>query len=450
MNGRPSSRFRHWRARVALASSVVLIGTLLQGVAQPVAAAADDRGVGSDIPTSESPIEGNAGSVEPRTAMKEPRTPKKRPDSAWPKAASARVKLPTASGSSAVASHRGLPVALGVPKGKDAATAPGEVEVRVLDRRTSERAGLDGPLFTLLPVPGKGDATAGERAATTPAGGVRARIDYSSFAQAYGGGYASRLTLVELPACAASTPDKARCRTGKPVPAVNDTEKRTLTAERVGLRAGVPTVLAAVADAEGGTGTYKATPLSPSATWSTNLNTGDFNWTYDIPVPDVPGSLKPNFGLSYASGAIDGRTGSTNNQSSWVGDGFDLSPGFIERRYKPCAEDGVKNADGNEPGDQCWAYNNAFISFNGKGGELVPVGDDAWKLKGDDGTKIDRLTSTNRGNGDADGEYWRLTDPQGVRYYFGYHRLPPAARLGRGQGSDRLRLDGARFRRRLG
>ncbi|MFE9295607.1 RHS repeat-associated core domain-containing protein [Streptomyces niveus] len=424
MDGRPSSRFRHWRGRVALASSVVLIGTLLQGAAQPVVAAADDRGVGAGIPASESPIEGSAGSVEPRTAMKEPRTPKKRPDESWPKAASGRVKLPSASSSAAVASPA-APVALGVPKGKTGVRARGEVEVRVLDRKTSERAGLKGPLFALRPVSGKADgAVKNERGATSLAGDVKARIDYSTFDQAYGGGYASRLTLVELPACAASTPEKAECRTGRAVPTVNDTEKRTLTAERVGLRAGVPTILAAVADAEGGTGTYKATPLSPSATWSTNLNTGDFNWSNDIPVPDVPGSLKPSFGLSYASGAIDGRTGSTNNQSSWVGDGFDLSPGFIERRFKPCAEDGVKDADGNEPGDQCWAYDNAFISFNGKGGELVPAGKDVWKLKGDDGTKIDRLTSTNRGNGDADGEYWRLTDPQGVRYYFGYHRLP--------------------------
>lgn len=425
MDGRPSSRFRHWRGRVALASSVVLVGTLLQGAAQPVVAAADDRGVVADIPSSESPIEGSAGSVEPRTAMKEPRTPKKHPDESWPKAASDHLKLPAASSSAAVASPAGLPVALGVPKGTDGVSARGEVEVRVLDRKTSERAGLNGPLFALRPASGKADGGGEEeRGATSPAGDVKARIDYSAFAQAYGGGYASRLTLVELPSCASSTPEKAECRTGKPVPTVNDTEKRTLTAERVGLRAGIPTILAAVADAEGGTGTYKATPLSPSATWSTNLNTGDFNWSNDIPVPDVPGSLKPSFGLSYASGAIDGRTGSTNNQSSWVGDGFDLSPGFIERRYKPCAEDGVKDADGNEPGDQCWAYDNAFISFNGKGGELVPAGKDVWKLKGDDGTKIDRLTSTNRGNGDADGEYWRLTDPQGVRYYFGYHRLP--------------------------
>ena len=53
--------------------------------------------------------------------------------------------------------------------------------------------------------------------------------------------------------------------------------------------------------------------------------------------------LAPDLGLSYNSGRIDGQTGTTNNQSSWVGDGFDLWSGFIERRYKPCYDDGVKN-----------------------------------------------------------------------------------------------------------
>ncbi len=146
-----------------------------------------------------------------------------------------------------------------------------------------------------------------------------------------------------------------------------------------------------------------------------------------MPVPDVPGGLTPSVGVSYSSGGVDGRTANTNNQSSWVGDGFDLWPGYIERRYKPCADDGVKNSDGGKPGDLCWAYDNAFISFNGKGGELVPNGTNSWKLKSDDGTKIDRLygsTDNVRGNGARNDEYWRVTTPDGNRYYFGYNRLP--------------------------
>ncbi|MEV7087134.1 polymorphic toxin-type HINT domain-containing protein [Streptomyces sp. NPDC093085] len=296
----------------------------------------------------------------------------------------------------------------------------------MLDHSASEQAGVDGPLFTLRPVSGarkqSSDASAVQAAAEP--GSVRAQVDYSSFGRAYGGGYASRLRLVELPTCVLTRPDDMKCRTGTVLPAAHDAERNTLTADAVSLSSARTTVLAVQADTAGDQGNYKATSLSPSGAWNTNLNTGDFTWSYPLPAPEVPGGLKPSVGLSYSSGGIDGRTANTNNQSSWVGDGFDLSPGFIERRYKPCADDGVKNSDGNKPGDQCWGYDNAFISFNGKGGELVPAGGDKWKLKDDDGTIIERRKSTNRGNGDNDGEYWQLTDPAGIRYYFGFNRLP--------------------------
>ncbi|MEU9488033.1 RHS repeat-associated core domain-containing protein [Streptomyces decoyicus] len=289
---------------------------------------------------------------------------------------------------------------------------------RVLGRKETYRAGVDGVLFTL-----QADTVRAMKK-DSPPGSVRVSLNYADFAGAYGGGYASRLRLVELPACAATTPDKDSCRTAKPLATRNDTEKRTLTASSVPLRVNRPTVLAAVGDDKSVKGDYKATSLAPSATWNTNLNTGDFTWSYDMPVPEVPGGLKPNVGLSYSSGSIDGRTGNSNNQGSWAGDGFELWPGYIERRYKPCSDDGEKHADGNKPGDLCWGYDNAFISFNGKAGELVPAGKDTWKLQGDDGTKIRRLTSAARDNGDSDNEYWELTDPSGTRFYFGYHKLP--------------------------
>ena len=37
---------------------------------------------------------------------------------------------------------------------------------------------------------------------------------------------------------------------------------------------------------------------------------------------------------------MDGRTSATNNQPSWVGEGFEFSPGgYIERRYVACSSD---------------------------------------------------------------------------------------------------------------
>ncbi|MGW2368314.1 polymorphic toxin-type HINT domain-containing protein [Streptomyces sp. NPDC001667] len=293
---------------------------------------------------------------------------------------------------------------------------PDKAELKILDRKSSERAGVSGLLFALTPEGAKAGAKA-------TSGTVGIQVDYGRFAEGYGGAYGSRLKLFALPPCALTTPDNAACRTAEPVAAENDTERRTLTAGHVALRAGAATVLAAAPTAAGDKTDYKATPLSPSATWKTDLHTGSFGWSYNIPVPEVPGGFKPNVGLGYSSSVIDGRTGNTNNQSSWVGDGFDLWPGYIERRYKLCAEDGVKNADDSKPGDQCWAYDNATISFNGKAGELVPAGDNQWRLKNDDGTKIARLTGSEHDNGDNDNEYWRVTTPDGTRYYFGYHKL---------------------------
>ncbi|MEU2429881.1 polymorphic toxin-type HINT domain-containing protein [Streptomyces sp. NPDC007861] len=421
MNGRPSKRTKSLRRRIALATAAIMAGTLLSGIDGPAVAADAGRGR-PELPASERALSGTVAKAKPRALPKGPRTPQQAPAASWPKAGAAVVTLtdaaPVKTRAADPVKAKGLPLSLDNRVKPGASAKGGDVTARVLSRKAALDAGVDGVLLSLQP-----DQTTKQSAASGP-GSVRAQVDYSGFAGAYGGGYASRLTLIELPACALTTPKLAECRTGSPVVTVNDTEQQTLTATSVPLRTGAPTVLAAMASTEGGKGDYKASPLSPSAAWQTNLNTGDFSWSYPMTVPNVPGGLTPNLALSYSSAGVDGRTGSTNNQSSWVGDGFDLSPGFIERRYKPCAEDDVENAEGNKPGDLCWAYDNAFMTFNGKGGELVPAGTDTFKLRNDDGTVIKRVASASRGNGDDNGEHWILTDPLGVRYYFGYNRLP--------------------------
>jgi RHS repeat-associated protein len=390
-----------------------MVATLLQATAFTPAAEAAGKGRPA-VSDPDNPVAGTSGTkVKPRKVQKGPRTPQKAPKADWPEAASAVVTLkePAAKASSAVAAER-LPIWLNTLAGTVRSATGGTIEAKVLSRAAAKKAGVDGVLFALR---AKDKASSGT---------VGATVDYSAFAEAFGGSYASRLTLVELPACALTTPKNPKCRTATPVPTVNDTEAQTLTARSVSVSSSSPTMLAAASGDAGKTGDYKASPLSPSATWSTDLNTGDFRWSYGIPVPEVPGGLTPHVGLSYSSGTVDGRTGNTNNQSSWVGDGFDLSPGFIERRYKACADDGQTAADGvNKPGDLCWGYDNAYITFNGKGGELVPTGvTDEFKLKQDDGTLVKRLRNTALANGDNDGEYWRVTSPDGTRYYFGYNR----------------------------
>ncbi|WP_404974642.1 polymorphic toxin-type HINT domain-containing protein [[Kitasatospora] papulosa] len=416
--------------RTSLAVSAVLVVTLLQTAGAPASSTSTSRLPG--VPSAEKPVAGSRGiDVKPRAQDKRTKLPSRTPRAHIPAPSKTTVNVLDSDTKTAArfTEAKEQPLAFGKADhrsaGKRSASkhgaTPARVESRVLGKEQAERAGVSGLLFTVsAPAP---SGAPGER--TEPAeGAVAVAVDYTAFAEAFGGSYGSRMHLVELPACALTTPHKNECRSGSPIAATNNTSKRSLTAPSVNLRAGTPTILAATAAAASDKGDYKATALAPSSTWSTSLNTGDFSWSYDIPVPDVPGGLVPNVGLSYSSGAIDGRTGGTNNQGSWVGDGFDLWPGFIERRYKPCADDGVKNSDGNRPGDMCWAYDNAFISFNGAGGELVPAGKDEFKLRNDDGTRITRLESAARDNGDNDNEYWRLTAPTGVQYYFGYHKLP--------------------------
>ncbi|MFJ9521036.1 RHS repeat-associated core domain-containing protein [Kitasatospora sp. NPDC101801] len=184
-----------------------------------------------------------------------------------------------------------------------------------------------------------------------------------------------------------------------------------------GLQA-APQALAASAGAAGGDGTFSATSLSPSGGWTAGNASGSFTYGYQIQVPPALGGSAPAVSLSYDSSSVDGRTSSTNAQASWIGDGWDYSPGFIERSYWGCDKHGITGS-----GDLCWAGNNATMSLGGHSGELVR--DDTtgtWKLKNDDGTKVEFLTGA--ANGANQGEYAKVTDNDGNSLYFGLNHLP--------------------------
>lgn len=410
------------RRRVSLGIAMLMVGSLLQAITAPTASADDFPDI--EIP-EEHPVEGVDGlPVTPRPDSHTNYTPPELPDVVWPETGIAEIPLP---GSGAVPQRldRRAPVSLLPPAGTTALPAQGvggraDAEVEFFGPEHAEAAGLVGLLFS-VELPESSGAVPLRQSEES----VGIELDYSGFAHAFGGGFGSRLTLVELPECVVETPEVSACAQPSRLPAENDTERQVLTLPEAALGHGSgPSVFAVVAQEEGDKGDYKATDLSASATWDVGLNTGDFSWSYGMDVPDVPGGLAPEIGLSYSAGGIDGRTGGTNNQGSWVGDGFDLWPGYIERRYKPCAEEGVKDSNGNHIGDLCWDHENAFISVNGAAGELVPDGDNTWKLQQDDGTRIEKLTGTGRANGARNDEHWRMTTPDGTQYYFGYHRLP--------------------------
>jgi len=167
-----------------------------------------------------------------------------------------------------------------------------------------------------------------------------------------------------------------------------------------------------------GGGSSKATSLSPSATWDVSEQTGDFSWSYPLRVPPSPGGLVPNLALSYSSAEVDGRTGATNNQASWIGDGWELSPGFIERTYGACLDDKEGGTTPPRVGDLCWKTDNATASYNGTGGTLIhDLDKKVWKQKNDNGSRIEHLTGV--GNGAHDGEFWKITTLDGTQYFFG-------------------------------
>lgn len=168
----------------------------------------------------------------------------------------------------------------------------------------------------------------------------------------------------------------------------------------------------------GSGGTFASTPLQPSAAWTVGLSSGEFSTTYPVPIPPAPGGDAPAVALTYSSAAVDGRTSATNNQASWAGMGWEYEPGFVERRYRSCVEDGHPTL-----GDLCWASEHVVLNLGGRSGALhrhPTTG--LWRLAGDTGWRIQKLTGA--GNGDNDGEHWVVTDLDGTRYTFGLGREP--------------------------
>ncbi|MGW1280285.1 HYD1 signature containing ADP-ribosyltransferase family protein [Streptomyces tsukubensis] len=402
--------------------SLALTGTFVNAVAQ-----ADDRGrERPGVQKYGDPLEGKDGKALPRPVDRTKKAAVTRLDRAvWPAGGSTELSV-ASSGKPTRTAVGGLPVTVtAVAPAKAARTAvrtpaaPDSVRVDVLPTRRASDLGA-GALLRVQ--------RADSAAATAP---VRLTVDYSAFAEGFGGSYGARLRLVQLPACAvvAEPGSKACPALPVPLPTVNDVEARTASAVVTAAAAdpsGPATMSATnaaplVALAPGNSssqGNFGATSLAPAAKWSVSRPNGAFSWSYPMRTVPVPGSLAPEVGLSYSSQSTDGKTSTTNNQGSWVGEGFGYEPGYIERRYKPCAEDGQEKS-----AEQCWAFDNATLMLNGNASQIIK--DDTtggWKLTSPDGSKVEKLNDAV--NGDNDGEHWRITTPDSKQYYFGKNRLP--------------------------
>lgn len=342
------------------------------------------------------------------------------PDIAWPSARSERSRAVTveADGSATEVPDTGLRVSVEqhdarADAGSDDAAKrdPAETRVHAVEQAVVERvAGA-----------GVGYVVEGEPGST-----VTLDLDYAPFADAVGADWAGRLRWIAAPACILDTPEDEACQQISLLDSANDPAAQRLAGE-VSLAGGPMVVMAAGAPTSAG-GDFTATGLSPSSSWSAGGSSGEFAWSYPLRTPPVPGRLSPGLTIGYSSAEADGRTSGSNNQPSWLGEGFDLSAGFIERRYAQCADEvgtaGANNAA--TTGDLCWLtdsartndakWDNATLSLAGHSGELVRIGNTAvWRLAQDDGTRVEKIGTA----GAVSGEYWKVTTTDGTQYYFG-------------------------------
>ncbi|MGW5188336.1 RHS repeat-associated core domain-containing protein [Kribbella sp. NPDC004138] len=377
--------------------AILLVAASLVGALVTPSAAADppENGAASLQPTFDPPkplvaVPGEA--VRPRVPARSgmPTTPAGAAAVTWPSPGTAMVNLAVRA-RTALTRAGDLPVQVGAARG----TAPGSVRVQVHPRADAVRRGVAGLLLSV---------TTPERVAGT----VRVVVDYSGFADAYGGNWADRLTLTTILGAPGAVSNVR-----------NDARAETVTAE---VDPGQATMFAVAAAPDGSTGDYQATSLASSGSWQTNLSSGGFSWQYALQVPPTPGGLEPELALNYSSQAVDGRVVAQNNQPSWIGEGWDLWPGYIERTYKSCAEDLGGNNGTTKTGDQCWETENATVSSRAVNGKLVKGADGRWRPQADDASRVEHVTGAV--NGDKDGEYWVVTSTDGTKYYFGLNRLP--------------------------
>ena len=354
----------------------------------------------------------------------------------WPRPAQARISLTgslpplTAAGQaqrllvSPGVQARGAGTPLWAQPAARAGTAPATgVAVRVLGHAAALAAGVHGVVFTA------------RAAAGSAAGRVRLGISYATFGQASGGNYGLSLGLVELPACALTTPARAACRSEHPLTSVNDPAAQTVSAPVTLPAAGSQVVLAAAAaysDGGGPAGTYNATSLRPSGTWSAGGSAGSFTYSYPLSVPPAASTLVPQLALDYDSATVDGQTASTQAQASWIGDGWTLGGGstFIEQSFVPCADSPEGSASPKATQDEC--YNGPILTLSQDGTSIplvcpVPFSyttTSTCQAADDTGQVITHHVSSGNGSGTRFTDYWTITDRDGTTYSLGLNHLP--------------------------
>nr|EIF91696.1 YD repeat-containing protein [Streptomyces tsukubensis NRRL18488] len=366
------------------------------------------------------------------------------------------------------------PLEVGAPAGAtpaESAALEGNWQVALADPAQTEARNIEGFAFTVTPP-------------ASATGNAVVALDYTEFSELYGANWADRLNILQFPGCFLTTPEVEACsepvevdtrnvvkpKTGDaagdnvmdgerqieatvnvasltdpvtpPVPVARAMSVKAAAAPMSAMTAASAgsSVLVATSAGSGAKGDFSATPIPSAGSWSAGNGAGAFTYNYDMQAPSVPAGPSPTLGFGYNSQAVDGATSSTNNQPSWVGDGWDYNPGSITRTYKSCRDDrtGGNNAN-RKTSDMCWGSYNAVLTLGGSTTELVlddthkatPYSD-KWVTANGDGSKVELLTrplpdgivEKAKELRAASPEYWRVTTRDGTEYYFGKHKLP--------------------------
>ena len=421
---------------VALTAGIGLTGTAMP---QTHTTAAPQGSPGVSVPVSPVPVKhiavkNQADNVSKVTAI------------TWPSATSTTVALAAPKTAKAdalgvVAQASSSPVSLqAVADTKGSYTGPSSAQVKVLPHAAAAPLGVSGVVFTVT-------------GSQSTAGRVKVGLDYKAFAQEYGGNYGSRLSLVELPACALTTPTLAACRKQTPLDSQNQAvaqqvsatvalggrsttvsapkgEKSAAAASAV---AASPNVMVFAANSSPGTegaagGEYASTSLKPSESWNEGGDSGSYDYTYPITLPGSTSSLTPSVALSYDSQSVDGQTPTANAQSSWVGDGWDTPDSYIEQTFETCSDNPAGLATAPTNADECYDGPILTLSLDGSSTSLVcNAAETQCTEQSDDGavvTHVDPGVADQDGRGTYNSDYWTITDRNGTTYYFGLNELP--------------------------
>jgi len=197
-------------------------------------------------------------------------------------------------------------------------------------------------------------------------------------------------------------------------------------------KAGTVVLAATPASYDGGgpAGTYSATSLKPSGTWTGGGSSGSFTYSYPIAVPPAASSLVPSLALNYDSGSVDGQTAATQAQSSWTGDGWSTPQAFIEQTCTPCSDDPEGTASPVSTADECYDGPVLTLSLNGQSTPLVCPVPFSYTVTStcvpsdDDGSVVTHVVSSGNGVQDKFTDYWTVTERDGTTYDFGRNELP--------------------------